>query len=245
MKKKYLLIIEFEGTAYHGWQVQKNGISVQEVVEKALTNITKTETHILSSGRTDAGVHAEGMPAHFVTESKMKPIEFLYALNSHLPLDITVKEVRKVPMSFNARGSAKRKLYRYTILNRDFPSALNYRRSWFIPHMLDVAAMRRAAKYFVGRHDFTSFRAGNCNAKSPIRVLDRAEIIKDNEFLILEFEGKGFLKHMVRNLVGTLAHVGRKKIPARQVKTILEARNRRVAGPTAPAQGLCLIKVCY
>ncbi|SVC97274.1 uncharacterized protein METZ01_LOCUS350128, partial [marine metagenome] len=152
MKKKYLLIIEYEGTAYQGWQFQKNGISIQEVIETALTKITKAETCVLSSGRTDAGVHAEGMPAHFVTESKMKPFEFLFALNSQLPLDITVKEVRKVPMSFNARGSAKRKLYRYSVLNRDHPSALNYRRSWFIPHALDIAAMRRAAKYFVGKH---------------------------------------------------------------------------------------------
>ena len=161
MKKKYLLIIEYEGTSYCGWQIQKNGTSVQELVEKALSTITKTKTTILSSGRTDAGVHAEAMPAHFVTESKMKTFEFMFALNSHLPLDITIKEVRKVPMSFNARGLAKRKLYRYTILNRNYPSALNYRRSWFIPHNLDVAAMRRAAKYFVGKHDFTSFRAGN------------------------------------------------------------------------------------
>ena len=105
--------------------------------------------------------------------------------------------------------------------------------------------MRRAAKYFVGKHDFTSFRAGNCNAKTPIRILNRVEIFKQGSFLQFEFEGKGFLKHMVRNLVGTLVHVGRKKISARQVKTILEARNRRIAGPTAPAQGLCLIKVCY
>jgi len=245
MKKKYLLIIEYEGTDYCGWQVQKNGISVQELVEKALSNITKTETTILSSGRTDAGVHAEAMPAHFVTESKMKPIEFLFALNSYLPLDITIKEVSKVPMAFNARGSAKRKLYRYTILNRNYPSALNYRRSWFIPHDLDLAAMRRAAKYYVGKHDFTSFRAGNCNAKTPIRILNRVEIFKEEGFVYLEFEGKGFLKHMVRNLVGTLVHVGRKHIPARQVKTIIQARNRRIAGPTAPAQGLCLIKVSY
>jgi tRNA pseudouridine38-40 synthase len=245
MKKKYLLIIEYEGTAYHGWQIQKNGITVQELVEKAVSKITKTKTTVLSSGRTDAGVHAEGMPAHFVTESKMKPFEFLFALNSHLPLDITVREVRKVPMVFNARGSVKRKLYRYTILNRDHPSALNYRRSWFIPHILDVAAMRRGAKYFMGRHDFTSFRAGNCNAKTPIRTLDRVEIFKEGGFLKLEFEGKGFLKHMVRNLVGTLVHVGRKRIPARQVKNILDAQNRRVAGPTAPALGLCLIKVFY
>jgi tRNA pseudouridine38-40 synthase len=148
-------------------------------------------------------------------------------------------------MAFNARGSAKQKLYRYTILNRDHPSALNFRRSWFIPHILDVVAMRRAAKYYIGKHDFTSFRAGNCSAKTPIRNIDRVEIFKQDDFLQLEFEGKGFLKHMVRNLVGTLVHVGRKNIPARQVKTILEARNRQAAGPTAPALGLCLIEVRY
>ena len=245
MKKKYLLILEYEGTAYHGWQVQQNGITIQEVLEKALSQITNTKTSVLSSGRTDAGVHAEAMPAHFITESKMKPGEFQHAINSLLPHDITIKEVRKVPMSFNARSSAKLKLYRYTILNRDFPSALNFRRSWFIPHKLDFAAMRRAAKYLQGEHDFTSFRAGNCNAKSPVRTMDRVELFKQDGFLIFEFEGKGFLKHMVRNFIGTLVYVGRKKIPARQVKTILEARDRRQAGPTAPAQGLCLIKVEY
>ncbi len=245
MKKKYLLILEYEGTAYHGWQVQKNGISIQEVLEKALSKITNTPTTVLSSSRTDAGVHAEGMPAHFVTESKMKPSQFQLALNSLLPHDITLREVRRVPMTFNARGSAKRKLYRYTILNRDYPSALNFRRSWFVPHELDVPAMRRAAKYLQGKHDFTSFRAGNCNAKSPVRTMDRVEIIKQDGFLIFEFEGKGFLKHMVRNFVGTLVYVGRKKMPAREVKTILEVRNRKVAGPTAPAHGLCLIKVEY
>ncbi|MZH02196.1 MAG: tRNA pseudouridine(38-40) synthase TruA [Nitrospinae bacterium] len=245
MKKKYLLIVEYEGSAYHGWQMQTNAVSTQELVEKALSQITNTPTTVLSSGRTDAGVHSEGMPAHFVTESKMKPAEFQLALNSLLPHDISIREVRRVPMAFHARGSAKRKLYRYTILNRDYPSALNFRRSWFIPHKLDVAAMRRAAKYLQGEHDFTSFRAGNCNAKSPVRTMDRVEIIKQDGFLIFEFEGKGFLKHMVRNFVGTLVYVGKKKFPAKYVKTILESRNRKVAGPTAPAHGLCLIKVEY
>jgi tRNA pseudouridine38-40 synthase len=245
MKKKYLIIIEYEGTAYHGWQIQKNGITIQELLEKALSKITNTKTTVLSSGRTDAGVHAEGMPAHFVTESKMKPSEFQLALNSLLPHDITIKEIRNMPMSFNARGSAKRKLYRYTILNRNYPSALNFRRSWFIPHKLDIASMRRAAKYLQGEHDFTSFRAGNCNAKSPVRTMDCIKILKLNGYLFLEFEGKGFLKHMVRNFIGTLVYVGRKKFPAKHVKTILEARDRKVAGPTAPSHGLCLIKVVY
>ena len=245
MKKKYLLLVEYEGTAYHGWQIQLNGITIQEVLEKVLSKITNTPTTVLSSGRTDAGVHAEAMPAHFLTESKMKPGEFQLALNSLLPHDITIKEVRNVPMSFHARGSAKSKLYRYKILNRDYPSALNFRRSWFIPHKLYIAAMRRAAKYFQGEHDFTSFRAGNCNAKSPVRTMDRVEILKQDGYIVFEFEGKGFLKHMVRNFVGTLVYVGKKKIPAKDVKSILEACDRKAAGPTAPSHGLCLIKVEY
>lgn len=245
MEKKYLLIIEYEGTAYHGWQMQTNAITVQEVLEKALSRILSTRTTVLSSGRTDAGVHSEGMPAHFVTESKMLAGEFQLALNGLLPHDISIREVREVPMEFNARGSAKCKLYRYTILNRDYPSALNFRRSWFIPHDLDVPAMQKAAEYLLGEHDFTSFRAGNCNAKSPIRTMNRVEIIQRDDFLICEFEGKGFLKHMVRNLVGTLVYVGKKKFPAEKVKTILEARDRQAAGPTAPSHGLCLIKVEY
>jgi tRNA pseudouridine38-40 synthase len=245
MEKKYLLLIEYEGTAYHGWQVQINAITIQEVVEKCLSRILNTRTTVLSSGRTDAGVHSEGLPAHFVTESKMSMGEIQLALNSLLPHDISIREVREVPMLFNARGSAKSKLYRYTILNRDYPSALNFRRSWFIPHELDIRAMQNAAKYLLGEHDFTSFRAGNCNAKSPVRTMNRVEIIQRDDYLIFEFEGKGFLKHMVRNFVGTLIYVGKKKLPAEQVKTILEACDRKVAGPTAPSHGLCLIKVDY
>ena len=245
MDKKYLLIIEYEGTAYHGWQMQTNAITIQEVLEKALSRILNAKTTVLSSGRTDAGVHSEGMPAHFVTESKMATGELQLALNSILPHDISIKDVREVPMTFNARGSVKYKLYRYVVLNRDYPSALNFRRSWFIPHNLDVAAMQRGAEYLLGEHDFTSFRAGNCNAKSPTRTMYRVEIIQREDFLYFEFEGKGFLKHMVRNFVGTLVYVGKNKISADQVKIILEARDRKEAGPTAPSHGLCLIKVEY
>jgi tRNA pseudouridine38-40 synthase len=245
MEKKYLLIIEYEGTSYHGWQMQKNAITVQEVLEKTLSRILNTPTTILSSGRTDAGVHSEGMPAHFVARTNMTLAELQLALNSLLPHDISIRGVCEVPLNFNARGSAKCKLYRYTILNRDYPSALNFRRSWFIPHDLDVAAMQKAAKYLLGHHDFTSFRAGNCNAKSPMRTMNRIKIIQQKDFLNFEFESKGFLKHMVRNFVGTLVHVGKKKIPAEQIKIILEARDRKLAGPTAPPQGLCLIKVEY
>ena len=234
MEKKYLLLIEYEGTAYHGWQVQINAITIQEVVEKCLSRILNTRTTVLSSGRTDAGVHSEGLPAHFVTASKMSMGEMQLALNSLLPHDISIREVREVPMAFNARGSVKSKLYRYTILNRDYPSALNFRRSWFVPHDLDVTAMQNAAKYFLGEHDFTSFR-----------TMKRVEILRHSDYVVFEFEGKGFLKHMVRNFVGTLIYVGKNKISAEQVKNILETCDRKVAGPTAPSHGLCLIKVEY
>jgi tRNA pseudouridine38-40 synthase len=245
MIKKYLIIVEYEGTAYHGWQIQKNAITVQEVLEKALSRILNTPITILSSGRTDAGVHSEGMPAHFVTKSKMETGKIRLALNSQLPHDISIRDVCEVPLDFNARGSAKSKLYRYTILNRDYPSALIFRRSWFVPHALDLMAMQSAAEYLLGEHDFTSFRAGNCNAKSPIRTMNRVQIVQRGDFLFFEFEGKGFLKHMVRIFVGTLVNVGKKKIPVKKVKTILEATDRKEAGPTAPSHGLCLIKVEY
>jgi tRNA pseudouridine38-40 synthase len=148
-------------------------------------------------------------------------------------------------MWFDARRSAGKKTYRYTVLNRSYPSALLYRRCLFIPFPLDVAAMRRAKNYLVGKHDFTSFRASNCGAKNPVREIFKIELIKKGEFVFLFFEGGGFLKHMVRNIVGTLVQVGRRQIKASHVKLILESRDRQNAGPTAEPQGLCVVNVEY
>jgi tRNA pseudouridine38-40 synthase len=148
-------------------------------------------------------------------------------------------------MWFDARRSAGKKTYRYTILNRSYPSALLYRRCLFVPFPLDVAAMRRAKNYLVGKHDFTSFRASNCGAKNPVREIFKIKLIKKGEFVFLFFEGGGFLKHMVRNIVGTLVQVGRRQIKASHVKLILESRDRQKAGPTAEPQGLCLVNVEY
>ena len=171
--------------------------------------------------------------------------EFIRAFNSFLPHDIVVKEVSVVPMAFDARRSARKKIYRYTILNRTHPSALLYRRCLFIPFPLNISAMRRATKYLVGKHDFTSFRALNCGSKNPIREIFSINIIKDGDFIFLNFEGNGFLKYMVRNIVGTLVQVGLGQNKASNVKLILESKDRRKAGPTAEPQGLCLVKVEY
>ena len=161
MERKIKILIEYDGSAYHGWQFQTNGITIQEVLQNCIYKVVKKKTTLHSSGRTDAGVHAEGMVAHFVTTSKMTEGEFIRAFNSFLPHDIVVKDVSVVPMAFDARRSARKKIYRYTILNRTHPSALLYRRCLFIPFPLNISAMRRATKYLVGKHDFTSFRASN------------------------------------------------------------------------------------
>ncbi len=175
----------------------------------------------------------------------MNDDEFMKAFNSLLPHDIVIKEVSTMPMEFDARRSAGKKTYRYTILNRSYPSALLYRRCLFVPFPLDIPAMRRAKNYLVGKHDFTSFRASNCGAKNPVREIFKIELIKKGEFVFMFFEGRGFLKHMVRNIVGTLVQVGRRQIHASQVKSILDSKDRRKAGPTAEPQGLCLVSVDY
>ncbi len=245
MERKIKILIEYDGSAYHGWQFQTNGITIQEVLQNCIHKVVKKKTTLYSSGRTDAGVHAEGMVAHFVTTSKMTEGEFIRAFNSFLPHDIVVKEVSVVPMAFDARRSARKKIYRYTILNRTHPSALLYRRCLFIPFPLNISAMRRATKYLVGKHDFTSFRASNCGSKNPIREIFSINIIKDGDFIFLNFEGNGFLKYMVRNIVGTLVQVGLEQIKASNIKRILESKDRCKAGPTAEPQGLCLVKVEY
>lgn len=245
MTRKLKLIIEYEGTRYHGWQVQPNGLTIQEVLQSCLKKITQEEMSVVGSGRTDAGVHAEGQVAHFRTESSMTPHQFLMAFNSLLPNDIVVKEVAEVPDEFHAQRSAVRKIYRYTILNREYPSALLHDRCNFIQTPLDVKAMQSAKSYLEGKHDFSAFRASNCEARNPVREIYKIVIAKKEDFITLDFDGNGFLKYMVRNIVGTLIQVGRKKMQAEEMKTILESRDRKNAGPTARPYGLCLVEVFY
>jgi len=242
---KFKLVIEFEGTRYCGWQFQPNGLSVQEVLESSLKKITKEKTTVLAAGRTDSGVHAEAMVAHFWTDSRMDSHQFLKALNSLLPHDIVVQQVQAVSHDFNARKSATWKIYRYTILNRDYPSALHFRQSHYVATPLNLTAMRRAAKHFIGVHDFTAFRAVDCGSKISIREITRLTISKQGDWIRISVKGSGFLKYMVRIIVGTLIDVGHGKLAPDRIVEILKSKDRIQAGPTAPARGLCLVKVGY
>ncbi|NIQ02298.1 MAG: tRNA pseudouridine(38-40) synthase TruA [Nitrospinaceae bacterium] len=243
--RKLKILLEYEGTRYNGWQIQPNGLGIQEILETKLAKITRKPTRVIGSGRTDSGVHAEGQVAHFMTASAMKPREFLKALNSLLPPDIVVKKVEEAGPDFHAQRSATRKTYRYTILNRDYPSALRCRQAHYMNTPLSVTAMRKAARCLVGRKDFKSFQGSGCSAKTTVRDIYRLSISKKDDFITITVDGSGFLKFMVRNIVGTLIEIGWGKWPPEQMKAILKARNRRRAGPTAPARGLCLVKVVY
>lgn len=244
--RKIKIFLEYEGTRYHGWQYQPNKLSIQEVLENKLHKITKKKTRVIGSGRTDSGVHAEGQVAHFQTVSPMQPREFLKALNSLLPPDIVVTRVEEAKPDFHAQKSATRKTYRYTILNRDHPSALLCRQAHYIATpTLNVSAMRRAARYLVGQKDFKAFQGSGCSAKTTVREIFRVSVAKQDDFIRITVDGSGFLKFMVRNIVGTLIEIGWGKWPPERLKEILKSKNRRLAGPTAPARGLCLVKVVY
>jgi tRNA pseudouridine38-40 synthase len=244
--RKIKLLLEYEGTRYSGWQFQPNQVSIQGVLESKLHKITKKKTRVIGSGRTDSGVHAEGQVAHFQTTSAMTLQEFLKALNSLLPPDIVVKKVEEAKPDFHAQISATRKTYRYTILNRDYPSALQ---GWLAHYIatptLDVTAMRKAVRCLVGKHDFKSFQGSGCTAKTTLREIYRLSVVKKDGFIRITIDGSGFLKYMVRNIVGTLIEIGWGKWPPEQMQVILKSKNRLLAGPTAPSRGLCLIKVVY
>lgn len=239
------LVLEYDGTSYAGWQVQPGQDIVQGLLEAALETITGEPIRVVGSGRTDAGVHALAQVAHFETHSAMSPEEFLRALNSLLPRDIAVREASEAAEGFHARYSAKRKLYRYVLLQGETRSAFGHRYGWEVGYALDVDAMRQAAKYLLGTHDFSAFRASGGSATDPVRTLHRLEIDEQGADVIVLAEADGFLRHMVRALVGTLVEAGRGRIGPDEVKAILEARDRSRAGPTAPPQGLFLLEVTY
>lgn len=239
------LVLEYDGTNYAGWQVQPQQDTIQGRLEGALETVTGREVRVVGSGRTDAGVHAIGQVAHFCAESSMTVEEFQRALNGILPRDISIREVSEEGESFHARYSAKRKLYRYVILQADTRSAFSHRYAWDTGYALDVPAMGRAALHLLGTHDFSAFQAASCTAKNPAKTLYRLEVHKRGDDVIFLIEADGFLKHMARTIVGTLVEVGRGYFRPEDVKQILEGRDRSRAGPTAPPQGLFLLEVTY
>ena len=243
---RYKLTIEYDGGGFVGWQRQENGLSVQQVLERAVAGFCGQNVNVFAAGRTDAGVHALGQVAHFDIDRDARPETVRNALNFHLkPEPVAVLNAEAVSSDFHARFSARQRVYLYCITNRRAPLALERGRTWWVPTPLDIPAMADAARVLVGRHDFTSFRASICQAASPVKTLDAVAVIGDGEEVRIEVRARSFLHHQVRNIVGTLRCVGEGKWTAADVATVLAARDRTKAGPTAPAEGLYLVSVTY
>jgi len=240
-----LMTIEYDGTQYAGWQLQTNGPSIQGVVESALTQVLGESVRVHSSGRTDAGVHARGMMAHFRTEAQLPLLAFRDGANRFLPLDVAVREVRLVPDTFHARFSAKGKWYRYTICRTETRSPLAQHMSWHLRCDLDFRAMRAAADLLVGERDFQAFRTSGCMARTTVRNIYSIDFVEESDMLHLDFKGSGFLRQMVRLLAGTLVSVGRGKRQVNDVSRLLAGDATVPCGPSAPAKGLCLQEVWY
>lgn len=246
---KFKLTVAFDGTNYAGWQMQKTGLGVQQVIEEALAKLFRSHPILQSSSRTDTGVHALGMVAHFElprAEFRMPLAKLPLALNAHLPEDIRVVRAQRAPAAFHARFSARGKQYRYFIWNHPATNPLLRQQAWHVPRQLDVAAMRAAAAHFVGRHDFASFAANPGYDIGPsVRTLGKCDLLQRGPLLTLIIEADGFLYKMCRGIAGTLAQVGLGRLPAASIPQILAHRDRRTAGMTAPAHGLVLWKVFY
>lgn len=240
------LIIEYDGTNYLGWQIQRQGPTIQGLIEEKLRFITNEEIHLIGSGRTDAGVHAIAQVANFKTNTSIDTNSLKRALNSLLPNDILIKKVEEAEDDFHARKHSKSKVYEYRILNKENPSVFLRQYSWHIPQRLNLVEMMRATEMLIGEHDFSSFRSSGSFTKTSVRRIIRAEWKRSQSGILrFEIEANGFLRQMVRAIVGTLVEVGRGRIDAQGFREILESKNRQKAGSTAPAHGLFLKEVKY
>jgi tRNA pseudouridine38-40 synthase len=263
-ERTYLVTTAYDGTDYVGWQFQPNGVSIQQALEDAFERITGQRTTLRAAGRTDAGVHALAMPADFTVPLELDVAELTRAWDAVTPRDISVREVRSVAAGFSARRLARRRTYRYLLLNRRRPSPFLARWCWHIPDKLDIKTIRAALPAILGEHDFSTFRAADCEAGHPIRRVFAAELSVFDEapaagqpasagyaggpedgLLAITIAGKAFLKHQVRSIVGTLMEVGRGKMTAADFAAILGAAKRSLAGPSAPAHGLTFVGVDF
>lgn len=242
------LTIEFDGTAYHGWQSQINAVTVQDTVTAAIKTLTGEDCSLCGSSRTDAGVHALGYVCNFFTQSAIPADKFAFALNTLLPEDIVIKGSQEVSENFHARFSAKGKTYRYLICNSVFPSALLRKRVYHVYYPLDITAMQAAADHFVGTYDFIAFSAVGGTVKTTVRTITAAAVLRqnpDNNLIALNITGDGFLYNMVRIIAGTLIEVGIGNLKPGDIPELISGRDRRKAGRTAPAHGLYLVEVFY
>lgn len=237
--------IEYDGTAYNGWQRQKVGTGVQQRVEEALSKVADQTIETVCAGRTDTGVHASAQVVHFDTQSERGLRGWLLGTNSNLPDDINATWVKCVSDDFHARFSALSRSYRYLILNRHVRSALHRHRAWWVHQRLDLDAMREASLSLVGKHDFSAFRAAGCQASTPVREVSAIDIRSEGEWISLTIVANAFLQHMVRNVVGLLVSVASGESPVSRVQKVLDSRDRRTGGVTAPPHGLTLTAVSY
>jgi tRNA pseudouridine38-40 synthase len=263
------LVIEYDGSRYHGWQRQPNLPTIQGALETALATIAKQRPTVIGAGRTDAGVHAEGQVANFNVNARLSSSAWMRALNSLLPEDIVIVSAQKVSSRFHARFSAVGKIYRYRILNRRYPPAIGRQYIWTVFSPLDIRRMKSASKLLMGKHDFSSFMSGgpcgeggtgssdaprapalarakpDARFRSPVCTIRRLDLVRKRDEIIVTIEADRFLQQMVRTIVGTLVEVGRGRLSPREIPLLLEKKDRRFGGPTAPAQGLCLEKIFY
>jgi tRNA pseudouridine38-40 synthase len=243
---RYRILIEYDGTPFNGWQRQAHGASVQGALEEALYRFCGEEARVRGAGRTDSGVHALGQVAHFDLQRSWEPFKVREALNFHLkPAPIVALDCALAADDFDARYSATARHYRYRISSRRAPPALDRDRVWWLPIPLDAGAMGRAAQALLGRHDFTTFRAAQCQANSPLRTLDRLDVSRQGEEIVIAASARSFLHNQVRSMVGSLKLVGEGKWREHDLAAALAAKDRAACGPVAPASGLYLVRVDY
>lgn len=243
--KRIKLTVAYDGTDYCGWQIQKNGITVEEVLNRALSRLTGEEITVVGASRTDAGVHARGNVAVFDTDTRIPAERIVYAVNALLPEDVVVVRSEEVPAGWHPRKCVSVKTYEYRILNKEFPDPVRRRDTYFVSFSLDIERMRRAAEYLKGEHDFKSFCSAQTAVETTVRTIYDLDIKKEGEIITIRVRGNGFLYNMVRIIAGTLAGVGRGYFEPEDMERVLEAKDRTKAGVTAPPQGLTLVGIEY
>lgn len=237
------LTVAYDGTNYHGWQFQPNGVTIESVLNQALSDLLGEEIIVIGASRTDSGVHSLGNVAVFDTNSKIPAEKISYALNQRIPEDIVVQNSREVAADFHPRHVQSKKTYEYRILNRRFPDPTRRKNTYFYHHALDVQNMQKAADYFLGEHDFKSFCSVHTTVETTVRTIHKLEVSKEKDVICIRITGSGFLYNMVRIIAGTLILAGSGAILPDEIPQILEKRNRGAAGPTAPAKGLTMIGI--
>lgn len=240
--KRIMLTVAYDGTNYHGWQVQPNGETIEGVLNRCLSELMQENIEVIGASRTDSGVHAMGNIAVFDTQSLIPPEKIAYALNARLPEDIKIQDSKEVDINFHPRHCDSRKTYEYSIYNATFPMPIKRLYSYFTYVPLNVERMREAASYFVGTHDFKSFCSVDSQVENTVRRIESVEVLQSDNQIVIRVTGRGFLYNMVRIMAGTLMEAGRGNILPQDIERILEVKDRAAAGPTAPACGLTLIR---